>query len=137
MWFNHKQDDGVTFTSNFGNDGAGILIETIPLVCTVIENCINEYQVGTFKEITFSGSAYKSRYLAHVGYFEDLTLKTKQNSVIPRLRQHLLRLACRNLFRKHAKAKTNSTYVVVIEDTKVEAAKKDWENIMLSDEAKD
>ncbi|KAH9953811.1 hypothetical protein BC827DRAFT_1273170 [Russula dissimulans] len=91
MWFNHKQDDGITFTSNFGNDSAGILIEMIALVCT-IENCIDEYQADIFKEIAFSGSAYKSRYLTHVGYFEDLPLKTKQNPVIPQLHQHLLRL---------------------------------------------
>ncbi|KAH9958802.1 hypothetical protein BC827DRAFT_1302697 [Russula dissimulans] len=71
MWFNHKQDDGVTFTSNFGNDGTGIPIKMIALVCMVIKNCINEYQAGAYKEIAFSGSSYKSRYLVHVGYFED------------------------------------------------------------------
>jgi Domain of unknown function (DUF6532) len=41
MWFNHKQDDGVTFTSNFGNDGTGIPIKMIALVCMVVGTLIS------------------------------------------------------------------------------------------------
>jgi len=109
MWFNHKQDDGIAFSRNFGVDGEGIPIETIALVCTVvsllisssldltsfgqIENCIDEYQIGEHKETAFTGSSYKSRYIARVAYLQDVAKKTEQNSIIPRFRQRLLKLA--------------------------------------------
>ncbi|KAH9963485.1 hypothetical protein BGW80DRAFT_1179878 [Lactifluus volemus] len=130
MWFEDKEDDGIVFSKCFTSDGGGIPPQTIALVCTVIENCLDEYQGGAFSEIPFTRSMYRARYEARLEYFEDFSKKTRQASIIPRLCQRILKLA-----RKHAKADAEPiTQKILIEDAEVEAATKEWEDIVFSDE---
>ncbi|KAH9955206.1 hypothetical protein BGW80DRAFT_1189143 [Lactifluus volemus] len=130
MWFKNKKDDGVVFWKYFGTTGDGLPLETLALVCVAIENCLDEYQGGAFKEISFTRSAYKARYVARLTYLQDFATRTKETAIIPRLCQHLLKVG-----HKHAKADTEPAIQnIVVDDIEVESATKEWENIIFSDE---
>ncbi|KAH9952243.1 hypothetical protein BGW80DRAFT_1127825, partial [Lactifluus volemus] len=128
MWFEDKEDDGIVFSKCFTSDGGGIPPQTIALVCTVVS--LVHSNLGAFSEIPFTRSMYRARYEARLEYFEDFSKKTRQASIIPRLCQRILKLA-----RKHAKADAEPiTQKILIEDAEVEAATKEWEDIVFSDE---
>ncbi|KAH9973908.1 hypothetical protein BGW80DRAFT_1171230 [Lactifluus volemus] len=134
MWFNDKEDDGVRYSNRFDPDGGGrIPLPTVALVCTAIKNCLDEYQSGAFSEIPFTRVMYKAKYDARLSYLEDFSKKTKHAAIIPRLCRRLYKLA-----RKHAKVDAELVVQnILIEDAEVEAATKEWEDIVFSDEADD
>ncbi|KAH9953062.1 hypothetical protein BGW80DRAFT_1193224, partial [Lactifluus volemus] len=129
MWFKDKEDDGVVFSNYFGSEGEAIPLQTVALVCTAIENCLDEYHGGAFKDIVFTRSAYRARYATCLRYLEDFATKTKEAAIIPRLCQRLLKLG-----RKHARAHNAQLRELLVDDLQAESATREWEGMTFSDE---
>ena len=107
---------------------------------------------GLLENVAFSPNAYKQKYLTHVKRLKDFNERTKELNIVPWIRKHMLKLAryvtlptwfwlnmnvCLFdlLYRKHAKVddpgvKSKPTK---LSQEDIEAAKKEWENIVLSD----
>ncbi|KAF8954315.1 hypothetical protein BDZ97DRAFT_1913946 [Flammula alnicola] len=62
MWFRNRQDEGVIFEGYF----RPIRPETIALVLTVIDCCIDEWITGIRTDVAFSGAAYRDVYIEHL-----------------------------------------------------------------------
>jgi len=112
-----------------------------------IENNLDEWVTGEHISVAFSQTAYEQKYLAHLKRLNDFDEKTKESNIMPRLRKHLLKMArsvgtkhkcsaCFNLFyRKHAKVDASGikSKPAELSQEDIEAAKKEWENIILSE----
>ncbi|GLB44043.1 hypothetical protein LshimejAT787_1502270 [Lyophyllum shimeji] len=127
-WFKNKNDEGIVH-SCFSE--GGIPLVTIALVATAVECCLDEWQSGEHVDVPFSAAQYQAKYNAHMTTLVNFEAKTKEANIIPRLRQHLLKKAM-----KHAKVDetASSTQTVELADADIEAAKKEWEAINLSDD---
>ncbi|KDR74200.1 hypothetical protein GALMADRAFT_141282 [Galerina marginata CBS 339.88] len=111
--FRNKTDDGVT-NPEFSEDGKLPMV-TIALALSGVENNLDEWDW---------------MFQAHLKRLDELDKKTQEADIIPRLCKHLLKMA------RHAKV--TDTAVGLAEagwllDADVEAAKKKWEGLVLSD----
>ena len=114
-----------------------------------IENNLDEWVTGEHISVAFSQTAYEQKYLAHIKRLKDFDERTKEANILPRIRKHLLKMAryvtraillvtylmFDDLYRKHAKvddAGAKSKPAELSQDN-IEAAKKEWENIILSE----
>jgi len=127
-WFRGKKDDGVIHPEFFEDEM--LSLSTLALVLTVIENNLDEWVTGEHVAVAFSQNAYKQKYLAHVRRLKDFDEKTRESNIVPRLRKHLLKMA-----RKHAKVDATGvkSKPAELSQEDIEAAKKEWENIVLSE----
>ncbi|KAG6850199.1 hypothetical protein C0991_010683, partial [Blastosporella zonata] len=125
-WFKNKNDDGVT-QPEFSQDG--IPLVTIGLIATVIECCLDEWQSGKHVDVPFAAAQYHNKFNVHMKTLLSFKAKTQDADIIPRLCNHMLKKA-----RKHAKVKDGTApRVVELDDNDIAAAKKEWENMELSD----
>ncbi|KDR74233.1 hypothetical protein GALMADRAFT_141307 [Galerina marginata CBS 339.88] len=130
IYFRNKTDDGVT-NPEFSEDGKLPMV-TIALILTLVENNLDEWVTGEHADVPFTANAYKQKYLSHLKRLTEFDEKTREADIVPRLCTHLLKMA-----RKHAKV-TDSAIGLLgageLLDADVEAAKKEWEGLVLSDE---
>ncbi|EDR03011.1 uncharacterized protein LACBIDRAFT_307860 [Laccaria bicolor S238N-H82] len=129
MYFKHKTDDGIVNPEFSENEELSLV--TLALVLTVIDNCLDEWQTGEHVDVQFSAATYKNKFIAHLKRLEDFAEKTKDANIVSRLRKHLLKMA-----KKHAKADDAPQVIQAarVTEDEVEAAKKEWEGLVLSEE---
>ncbi|EDQ99238.1 uncharacterized protein LACBIDRAFT_316846 [Laccaria bicolor S238N-H82] len=128
MWFRNKMDEGVIHPE-FSEDDMLSKI-TMTLVITVVENCIDEWQTGKHNDVQFTATAYKHKFNAHLKQIIEFDKKTQKSDIVPRLLKHMLKMA-----RKHAKVVDAPDAVALqLTEDDVEAAKKEWESMVFSDE---
>ncbi|EDR00267.1 uncharacterized protein LACBIDRAFT_334248 [Laccaria bicolor S238N-H82] len=138
MYFKHKTDDGIVNPEFSENEELSLV--TLALVLTVIDNCLDEWQTGEHVDVQFSAATYKNKFIAHLKRLEDFAEKTKDANIVSRLRKHLLKMANfgtnSNNVRKHAKADDAPQVIQAarVTEDEVEAAKKEWEGLVLSEE---
>jgi hypothetical protein len=111
-----------------------------------IENCLDEYHGGAFKDIAFTRSAYWARYATCLRYLEDFATKTKEAAIIPRLCQRLLKLGryvvlylqatftLTPMCSKHARAHNAQLRELLVDDLQAESVTREWEGMTFSDE---
>ncbi|RDB18461.1 hypothetical protein Hypma_000275 [Hypsizygus marmoreus] len=129
MWFKNRTDEGV-IRPEFTSEDGGITLVVLALVIVVIECCLHEWQTGEHVDVPFSASVYHDRFLAHLKTLQEFEAKTKDMDIMLRLRRHILKVA-----RKHAKVDdAPAAQTVQLAETDFEAAKKEWESLVLSDE---
>ncbi|KAG6913839.1 hypothetical protein DXG01_003990 [Tephrocybe rancida] len=128
MWYKSKTDEGV-ICAEYSDRENGIPLVTIALVLTAIECCLDEWQSGERQDLAFSVTTYSPKYKSHLRNLQDFQAKTQEANIVPRIRKHLLKTA-----RKHAKVDPMVTSVVRLGDEDFEAAKHEWNNMVLSDE---
>ncbi|KAH9954062.1 hypothetical protein BC827DRAFT_80350 [Russula dissimulans] len=68
IWFQNKDSDGIVFHELF----TPIPIQTMALVLTVIECCIDEWTDGTRQPSNWDEARYKAVYISHVSSLVDL-----------------------------------------------------------------
>ncbi|KIJ90071.1 hypothetical protein K443DRAFT_117147 [Laccaria amethystina LaAM-08-1] len=140
MYFKNKTDDGIVNPEFSENEELSLV--TLALVLTVIDNCLDEWQTGEHVDVQFSAAAYKNKFIAHLKRLEDFAEKTKDANIVSRLRKHLLKMAkyfsyrLMTVSRKHAKADDAPQVIQAarVTEDEVEAAKKEWEGLVLSEE---
>ncbi|KAF8810332.1 hypothetical protein BYT27DRAFT_7092442, partial [Phlegmacium glaucopus] len=72
----------------------------------------------------------KTKYHIHLKRIMNFEKKTQEADIIPRLLRHMLKAA-----RKHAKVSDEGApQVTNISDADIEAAKQEWEGLVLSDD---
>ncbi|KAF9562391.1 hypothetical protein CPC08DRAFT_381138 [Agrocybe pediades] len=74
MWFRNRQDIGVTYDSFF----SPFRHETIALVLTVIECCIDEWVTGIRTDCAFTSSVYRTVYEDHIKCIRDFIAFTEE-----------------------------------------------------------
>ena len=100
--------------------------------------------------VAFSQNAYQPKYLANLKRLMDFDEKTKEANIVPRLQKHMLKMARYVLFvsnftqisssmificRKHARVDvTANLKPSELLDADIEAAKKEWETLILSED---
>ncbi|KAG6806709.1 hypothetical protein H0H92_010303 [Tricholoma furcatifolium] len=126
-WFKSKTDEGPTHVEFLAG---GIPLITIALIATIVECCLDEWVSGERADVPFTAAQYKTKFEAHFKIIVTFEAKTRKANIIPRLRQHMLKKA-----RKHARVEVPGVTkrVLKLEDTNVEAAKKEWENMDFSE----
>ncbi|KAF8970182.1 hypothetical protein BDZ97DRAFT_1652999 [Flammula alnicola] len=128
IWFKTKEDDGAIHPE-FSEDDM-LPKATIAFVQTVIENNLDEWVTGEHVDVPFTATAYKAKYRTHLKRITDFEKKTSDADIIPRLLRHMLKVA-----RKHAKvSEEGAPEVTNISDADVEAAKREWDGLVLSDD---
>ena len=97
--------------------------------------------------MAFSQTAYEQKYLAHLKRLKDFEEKTKDSNIVPWIRKHLLKMGRYITFRskknvvfdfvdrKHAKVDDAGAKFkpADLSQDDIEAAKKEWENMVLSE----
>ncbi|KAF8972033.1 hypothetical protein BDZ97DRAFT_1901252 [Flammula alnicola] len=128
IWFKNKEDDGAIHPE-FSEDDM-LPIATVAFAQTVIENNLDEWVTGEHVDVPFTAAAYKAKYRTHLKRIMDFEKKTCEADIIPRLLRHMLKAA-----RKHAKvSEEGAPQVANISDAEIEAAKQEWEGLVLSDD---
>ncbi|KIK04876.1 hypothetical protein K443DRAFT_4235 [Laccaria amethystina LaAM-08-1] len=126
MYFKNKTDDGIVNPEFSENEELSLV--TLALVLTVIDNCLDEWQTGEHVDVQFSAAAYKNKFIAHLKRLEDFAEKTKDANIFS---YRLMTVS-----RKHAKADDAPQVIQAarVTEDEVEAAKKEWEGLVLSEE---
>lgn len=112
-----------------------------------IENNLDEWITGEHVDVPFTTTAYKAKYRAHLLFITDFEKKTRDADIIPRLLKHMLKVAryvhyvptsvvqCLFLYRKHAKVSgEGAPQASNISNDEIEAAKKEWADLVLTDD---
>ncbi|KAF8067065.1 hypothetical protein FPV67DRAFT_1417403, partial [Lyophyllum atratum] len=128
MWFKSKTDEGVTH-EEYSTDDA-IPLVTIAFVLTAVECCLDEWQSGEHQDVPFSVTGYQDKFDVHLQTLKSFETNTKDANIVPRLLKHILKNA-----RKHAKVDTvAASRAIQLGDVDFEAAKKEWTDLVLSDD---
>ncbi|KAH7926124.1 hypothetical protein BV22DRAFT_1009785 [Leucogyrophana mollusca] len=85
MWFANRHDEGILYHEFFNP----IPVETVALILTAIECCIDEWTTGIKEDIKFSAAAYSSVYRAHLGSLTKFGEHTKKYNLLGKLCQRL------------------------------------------------
>ncbi|KAH7904196.1 hypothetical protein BJ138DRAFT_1119639 [Hygrophoropsis aurantiaca] len=85
MWFTNRLDEGILYHEFFNP----IPVETIALILTAIECCIDEWATGIKEDIKFSAAAYGSVYRAHLSSLTKFGEHTKKYNLLEKLSQRL------------------------------------------------
>ncbi|CAA7270374.1 unnamed protein product [Cyclocybe aegerita] len=133
MWFRNKDDEGVIHPEFLEDDM--LALPTLALALTIVENNLDdsddEWVTGEQSDVPFTMAAYKSKYQAHLQQLTDFARKMKEAEIIPQLCRHMLKAA-----RKHAciEDATGVGSTNELADADIEAAKREWEDLVLSDD---
>jgi Domain of unknown function (DUF6532) len=113
-----------------------------------IENNLDEWVTGEHVSVAFSQTAYEQKYIAHLKRLKDFDERTKDSNIVPRIRKHMLKMAryvtinvddsdflIILIYRKHAKVDDSGikSKPAELSHDDIEAAKKEWETIILSE----
>ncbi|KAF8954048.1 hypothetical protein BDZ97DRAFT_1766789 [Flammula alnicola] len=87
MWFHNRQDEGVIFDGYF----RPIRPETIALVLTVIDCCIDEWITGIRTDVAFTGAIYHDVFIEHLKCLKDFDdcAKAKKLDILGNIQEKL------------------------------------------------
>lgn len=108
---------------------------------------MDEWQTGEHIDVPFTAVAYKARFNQHLKQLIEFDKKTKESDIVPRLLKHMLKMARQvvnfsnfpvliSSCRKHARVvdSLEAVQAVHLTEDDVEAAKKEWETMVFSDD---
>ncbi|EDR12564.1 uncharacterized protein LACBIDRAFT_323111 [Laccaria bicolor S238N-H82] len=126
-WFRNKTNNGVIHPE-FSEDDTLLKI-TMALVITVVHRSYF-HQTSKHVDVQFTTTVYKHKFNAHLKQIIKFEKKTQESKIIPCLLKHILKLA-----KKHAKVvDAPDTVALQLTEDDIEAAKKEWENMVFSDD---
>ncbi|KAH7920043.1 hypothetical protein BV22DRAFT_1021966, partial [Leucogyrophana mollusca] len=85
MWFANRHDEGVIYHQYFDP----MPVETIALVLTATECCIDEWATGIKEDIKFTAAAYADVYKAHLKCLLKFGEHTRKYDLLGKIRRDL------------------------------------------------
>lgn len=119
IWFANRNDEGPAFAELFNPGDKGIKFETIALILAAVQNCVDQWADGEYKEIHFSDRVYRKWYLHHLGRLERYAKHKSLAPICARLRKDMYRAA---MLRAGAILPKSATPIGITDDDLDEAA---------------
>ncbi|KAG1732916.1 uncharacterized protein EDB91DRAFT_1151042 [Suillus paluster] len=89
MWFTNRSDEGIVYAKYFDP----LPVQTIALILTAIECCIDEWMTGVKEDIKFSSVAYSPVYLIHLKSLRRFEERTAAYKLLGKIGVDLLDIA--------------------------------------------
>ncbi|KAG1892034.1 hypothetical protein F4604DRAFT_1564880, partial [Suillus subluteus] len=89
MWFANRSDEGIVYAKYFDP----LPIQTIALILTALECCIDEWMTGVKEDIKFSSVAYSPVYLLHLNSLQRFEERTAAYKLLGKIGVDLLDVA--------------------------------------------
>ncbi|KAG1796077.1 uncharacterized protein HD556DRAFT_1216239, partial [Suillus plorans] len=89
MWFANRSDEGIVYAKYFDP----LPVQTIALILTAIECCIDEWMTGVKEDIKFSSLAYSPVYLLHLNSLRRFDERTAAYKLLGKIGVNLLDVA--------------------------------------------